>query len=334
MSGIVDWLSGAGQSANGVSSKVGDIYNQRSGFTNDAYNSAGAGLQAAYANALPGVQQAYLAGAAPTGQLFQNAADASNRNYSDAEGKLISATGSPAAAQFAALQAQGLQPAFKQQQDALAGQLASQGIGTSGAGAAAYGSLAANQASSLAQADAPLYANAESQYGNLLGAGAGAYSSLLGQGASAEGNQLGTAATATGNFIGQGVNAYGNLLGAQANAQAGIQGSAAGAQGTAYTNTYNQSIADFYSALQAAGSDIAGVPGGSSSPYAATQGTPYNVPASPSAAYDPTAFTPTSVQAPGPSGTAQLNAAPSLSGAASYQAPAYQAPNYNPYSAA
>lgn len=325
MGGIIDWLSGASSSANKNANQVGSYYNTAVDTTNNAYDAAGNKVQAAYAGAIPGIQAAY-AGAIPGIQSsYQNAADQTSGAYGAAEKQLIDATGSPAAAQFAALQAQGLQPGFKQQQDALAGQLASQGIGTSGAGAAAYGNLAAAQSGALASADAPLYANAESQYGNLLGQGASQYGNILTGGAGAVSNELGAGASAVGNEIAGGTSAYGNLLAGGAGAVSGIAGSGAGAQGQTYTNTYNQSMNDFYGALQAAGSAAAGVPGGAKAPgITTTYGPP--VQAQPGNISGQLTLPQTGAPVPGAEQQVPFNPY----GSSEPQSTS-QAPNYNPY---
>lgn len=307
MGGIVDWLSGASGSANKAAGNVGGYYDHAIDQSNSGYDSAAPGLQAAYANAVPQV-----------GATFDAAAPKISAAYGDAEQKLIDSTGSPAAAQFAALQAQGLAPAFKQQQDALPGQLAALGLTGSGAAGFAAGNLGGQQASALAAADAPLYSNAESQYGSLLGAGAGALTTNAEQGAGAQSN-----------LIGAGANAYGNLLGQKASAAGGIAGAGAGAQGQTYTNTYNQGIADFYSGLEAAGSAAAGVPGGGGGvPSTSTQysSTPAQNNASLAGIYAPGS----SANAVNTSG--QLTSDPYYGAAPTAIAPASQAQApYNPY---
>jgi hypothetical protein len=275
MGGIIDWLSGASSQAGKTAGQVGNYYGQALNTSNNAYGTAGTNLQAAYANALPNIQAQYANSLPGIASAYTNAANASNAGYTDAEGKLIDATGSPAAAQFAALQAQGLAPAFAQQQAALPGELAASGLTGSGAGVNALGLLNSGQSAALAQADAPLYANAESQYGNLLGAGAGANTNIAAAGAGATANQIAAGANAAGNFIGQGTDAYGNLLGQGAAAASGIAGSGASAQGQTYTNTYNQGISDFYGALQGAGADLTGNPRSQPAASIPTSYTPY-----------------------------------------------------------
>ena len=96
--------------------------------------------------------------------------------YSNAENNLVNSAGSPAAQQFIQLQNQALQPQFQQQQASLPGQLAAAGLTGSGAANNAVATLNGQQSGVLAGADAPLYQTALSQYGSLLGTGAGAQS--------------------------------------------------------------------------------------------------------------------------------------------------------------
>lgn len=232
MGGVVDWLSGASGSANNAAGKVGSYYGGAEGTTDKHYQNAEQETAAAYAAGLPQV----------------------NQQYTNAEGQLLNATGSPAASDFINLQNEALQPQFKQQQAALPGNLAALGLSGSGAAGNAEATLSGDQSAALAGADAPLYSSALSAYANLLGSGAAAGA----------------------NYIGQGTGAQANLYGNQAGAFANLAGQGAGAQGQTYTNTYNQSIADFYSALQSAGADATtaatGVPagGGGSAPYSPT----------------------------------------------------------------
>lgn len=94
--------------------------------------------------------------------------------YQNAANEIANQYGSPAAQMFGKEQAASLRPQFQMQQDQLTGALAGQGIAHSGAGRAAFGNLAADQASTLAGAVAPLYQQGEQQYGGIIGAMPGA----------------------------------------------------------------------------------------------------------------------------------------------------------------
>lgn len=335
MGGVLNWLTGANTDPNSVANNVGNYYSNAGTTSNNAYNNAGTNLQAAYAASVPQIGAQY-ANAAPA---IQNAYDSS---YGTAENNLINSTGSPAAAEFAQLQAQGLQPAFQQQQAALPGQLASMGLTGSGAGLNALGLLDSGQSSALASADAPLYANAESQYGNLLGAQASGTAGALSGNAEA-------GAGATANQIGAGTSAYGNLLGAQAGAQSNLAGAGAAGQAGAYTSTNSQNISDFYSTLSDAASafgyNSAGQPPAAPATNYSSGATADN--ASLSGVYAPGSSAnatnaqgqltsdPYYGQAPTPNPTAAGNLPYNPYGTdQSAGEETQQAPNYNPYAAA
>lgn len=83
-------------------------------------------------------------------------------------------TGSPLATTFGNQEAAALQPRFDQQNQALAAKEAAMGITSSGAAKADYTQLGADQAATLTGSIAPLYSNAESQYGAINAAMPGA----------------------------------------------------------------------------------------------------------------------------------------------------------------
>lgn len=83
-------------------------------------------------------------------------------------------TGSPLATTFGNQEAAALQPRFDQQNQALAAKEAAMGITSSGAAKADYTQLGADQAATLAGSIAPLYSNAENQYGAINAAMPGA----------------------------------------------------------------------------------------------------------------------------------------------------------------
>ena len=97
------------------------------------------------------------------------AASTAGGYYQGAANEIANEYGSPAATQFVHEQNAALRPEFQQQSDALTSQLAGQGIASSGAGRAAFGNLAANQAATLAGAAAPLYQQGLGQYGQIIG---------------------------------------------------------------------------------------------------------------------------------------------------------------------
>ena len=94
--------------------------------------------------------------------------------YQDAMGRLISATGSPAAQTFGREEAAALQPQFNQQDQGLAAKEAAMGITNSGAAKADFSNLKADQSATLAGSIAPLYQSAIGQYGNIDAAMPGA----------------------------------------------------------------------------------------------------------------------------------------------------------------
>lgn len=106
--------------------------------------------------------------ASNAGSYYQNAAD-----------NIFNTAGSPEAQKFSQIYQAALQPGFQQSQQGLLGTLASQGITTSGAGKADLSNLFSNQSAQFAQGVAPMYQEAEQQYGNVLsqqpGAELGAY---------------------------------------------------------------------------------------------------------------------------------------------------------------
>jgi len=103
--------------------------------------------------------------------------------YTDAMGRMIDATGSPAAKQFGQLEQQSVQPMFDQQNKALASKEAAMGITNSGAAKADYSDLAGSQSRTLAGMVAPLYQEALGSYAGLNaampGAQSGAYQDAL-----------------------------------------------------------------------------------------------------------------------------------------------------------
>jgi hypothetical protein len=94
--------------------------------------------------------------------------------YQNAADMIATQTGSPEAQMFSKEQMAALRPMFAQQDAALTAQNAAQGIGASGAGRYNFGNLGAQQAGVMAGSVAPLYSQAESQYGNIIGAMPGA----------------------------------------------------------------------------------------------------------------------------------------------------------------
>lgn len=96
------------------------------------------------------------------------AANTAGGYYQSAADQIANQYASPAAARFVGEQNAALRPQFQMQDDQLTGQLAGQGLASSGAGRAAFGNLAANQAATLAGAAAPLYQQGEQQYGNII----------------------------------------------------------------------------------------------------------------------------------------------------------------------
>ena len=87
--------------------------------------------------------------------------------YGQALNNDVNAAGSPAAADFAKLQAASLRPQFAAQDAQLGAQSAAQGLVGSGEGRALGGSVASNQASTLAGVTAPLYQQALGNYGQV-----------------------------------------------------------------------------------------------------------------------------------------------------------------------
>lgn len=139
----------------------------------------------------------WLAGApsaaSTAGGYYQNAANEIANMYG---------TGSPAAQTFSGEEMAALRPQFQQQNQQMLGQLAATGLGGSGAGRATMGDVTADQSATLAQNVAPLYSQALSQYGNIIGAMPGAQESAY-QGAISDFyNALSTGATAAGAAMG------------------------------------------------------------------------------------------------------------------------------------
>lgn len=97
--------------------------------------------------------------------------------YQNAADMIATQTGSPEAQIFSKEQMAALRPMFAQQDAELTAQNAAQGTGTSGAGRYNFGNLAGQQSATMAGAVAPLYSQAESQYGNIIGAMPGAQQS-------------------------------------------------------------------------------------------------------------------------------------------------------------
>lgn len=226
LSGIIDFLSGAPQQA-----QTANQY-----YTNAANTSA-----SAYGSAINEAQNAWNNYQGQIPQTTATTAGQVGDAYNTAEQQLINATGSPAATQFAGLEQAGLQPGFTQQQGALQAALAASGLTGSGAAANQDVQLAGQQSSALANAIAPLYSNAESQYGSLVGAGAGALSNVYGVGQNAT-NAAGSDQAST----------VSNLAGGSAGATSGLAGQGAGAAVNAYQDALNQ----FYSSLQTAATGI------------------------------------------------------------------------------
>jgi hypothetical protein len=96
-----------------------------------------------------------------------SAANTTGGYYQNALNNEINAAGSPAAADFARLQAAQLRPEFAQQDQQVASQAAATGLVGSGQGRSLSGNVASGQASTLAGVTAPLYQEALQGYNNI-----------------------------------------------------------------------------------------------------------------------------------------------------------------------
>lgn len=137
--------------------------------------------------ALAGAPQA----ASTAGGYYQSAAD-----------QIANQTGSPEAQIFSKEQMAALRPMFAQQDAELTAENAAQGTGTSGAGRYNFGNLAGQQSATMAGSVAPLYSQAESQYGNIIGAMPGAQTSAYQDAISQLMQAVQTGATAAGAGMG------------------------------------------------------------------------------------------------------------------------------------
>lgn len=172
------------------------------------------------------------------------AANTAGSYYQNALGQLINSTGSPAASTFGAEEIAGLQPGFKQQDQNLIGTENALGIANSGAAKANLTDLAAGQSSAEAQGIAPLYSQAEQQYGNILGQEPGAQNQAY-QGAI---NQFLQSISDAGSLAATAFGGGGGGAGADL-ASLGIGGGSGGSTAYSGTNSGNNSgSSDPYSA--------------------------------------------------------------------------------------
>ena len=101
------------------------------------------------------------------------AANTAGGYYTGAANDIYNAYGPSATSNFVRLQNQALRPQMDEAAQQLSATQAAQGLSKSGAGRANYGTVGANDASSLASADAPLFSQG-------LGAAAGTLSQMPG----------------------------------------------------------------------------------------------------------------------------------------------------------
>ena len=102
------------------------------------------------------------------------AANTAGGYYTNAANDIVNATGSPAAATFGQLQNAQLRPQFQSAINQVGAQAAAQGITGSGSDRANLGNVTAQNAATLAGAEAPLYSQALGQYGSIIGQEPGA----------------------------------------------------------------------------------------------------------------------------------------------------------------